>query len=335
VIALLLAAALVPTSAQGALVVEDASGLRALLTSAARYAPSLSVDEVGRVLRSSVGVDLLAEQPEWGLARRGPRTLAFSRDAVGVAAPVASAKSARAALAIWKRARPGRAGSVSKGRLLTASGRGAQALLKMLALPRPLREPLASAARGPAWIFLRLDHPLRAAVLALDASAAGLTAHGVAIGAGALLEGAAPSGCDGSPSACLRAGVGPAGRGAIALALAQLRMPPQEGLQHAARVVERLDQIDAGRLDALTPAAAFDGPAAQGPALSGSIDLAQLDGAVARLNPLEMVTNATAAGAYAAHLLYGALLRNSGPLTLTGDPLPHDAAQIELKLPIR
>jgi hypothetical protein len=334
-LALLLAAALVPSSAQSALTIEDASGLRALLTSAAKYAPSLSPEEVGRSLRAMVGVDLLAEQPSFGLARHGPRMLAVSRDAIGLSAPVRNAKAARAALESWRSARGDRAGSVSKGRLFTASGRGAQALLKSLAHTQALRQPLAAAAVGPAWIFVRLAHPLRAAVLALDASAQGLVARGVAIAAAPLLAGHAPAGCEGGPPACLRAGLGEAGRGAVALALAQLRLPPQESLKGAARVVERLTSIDATRLDALVPVASFDGPEAPGPALWGEIDLAQLDAALARLTPLDALTSQLTASVYAGHLLYGPLLRNAGPLTLTGDPLAKNAARIELRLPLR
>lgn len=334
-LALLLAAALVPASTPSALVIEDVSGLRAFLTSASRYAPSLSPEEVGRTLRTVVGVDLLAEQPSFGLARGGPRILAFSRDAIGLSAPVRNARAARASLDTWRSARGNRAGSVSKQRLFTASGRGAQALLKSLAHTQALRQPLAGAAHGPAFIFLRLAHPLRAAVLAIDASAQGLVARGVAIGAAPILSGQAPAGCDGGPPACLRAGLGEAGRGAIALALEQLRNPPREELKKAARVVERLGAIDATRLEALEPIASFDGPEAPGPALWGEIDLAQLDAALSKLTPIDVLQSPLTASAYAAHLLYGALLRNAGPLTLTGDPLPKNAAQIELRLPLR
>jgi len=41
------------------------------------------------------------------------------------------------------------------------------------------------------------------------------------------------------------------------------------------------------------------------------------------------------AGAYAAHLLYGPLLRNAGPLTVTGNPQQGGAAEIEVRLPLR
>ena len=79
----------------------------------------------------------------------------------------------------------------------------------------------------------------------------------------------------------------------------------------------------------------FDGPPAAGPALSGFVDLAQFDAALAKLTPIDALTGEVPAAAYAAHLLYGELLRNAGPLTLTGAPLPRNAAQIELRLPLR
>ena len=76
---------------------------------------------------------------------------------------------------------------------------------------------------------------------------------------------------------------------------------------------------------------------ADGPALAGHLDLAQVAAALARLTPLDALSGPWPAGAYAAHLVYGPLLRNAGPLTLTGDPLPSskDAAQVELRLPLR
>lgn len=333
-IALLVAAALVPGTAQGALILEDASGLRAFLTAASAYAPSLSPREVGLSLRAMVGVDLLDEQPEWGLAHHGARVLAVSRDAVGLSAPLRDAKSARVALAAWRDARRGRAGTVARGRLFTASGRGAPAMLKGLLHSQQLPKQLLAAARGPLVWTARLDEPLRAAVLAVDASAQGLVARGILIASAPLLAAPAPAGCDGAPTACLRAGLGPAGRGAIALALAQLRMPPQEGLMRASRAALRIDAVDARRLEALVPAAAFDGPATSGPALSGLVDLSKLDAALAKLTPLDVLSGEWAAAAYAAHLLYGPLLRNAGPLTLTGDPLPKNTARIELRLPL-
>jgi hypothetical protein len=172
-------------------------------------------------------------------------------------------------------------------------------------------------------------------VLSLDASAQGLVARGVVTASAPVLAAPAPAGCDGEPAACLRAGLGPAGRGAIALALARLRMPPQEGLRHAARAVERLDSIDPRRLAALRPDASFDGPPADGPALSASLDLAQLGSALAKLTPLDALGGEIPALAYAAHLLYGELLKHAGPATLTGDPLPKNSARVELRLPLR
>lgn len=332
-IALLAAAALVP-AAQGALVVEDASGIRALLTAAAQYAPSLSPDAIGQSVANSVGVDLLAEAPRWGLGR-GPRVLAFARGTLGLSAPVANPRAAAAALESWRKARPDRFGRVAGKRLYTASGRGAAEMLGALQHPQPLPRPLAASASGPAWAFVRLPEPLREAVLRIDASGQGLVAAGTVTAADAILAGHAPEGCAGSPPACLRAGLGPAGRGALEVLLQHLGMPAQPGLRGASRVEERLDSIDARRLDALRPSPVFDGPDAAGPALAGAIDLAQADRAISLLSPLDALQSPVTAGAWAAHLLYGPLLRHAGPLTLSGDPLPAGAAHVELRLPLR
>ncbi len=43
----------------------------------------------------------------------------------------------------------------------------------------------------------------------------------------------------------------------------------------------------------------------------------------------------TPPAAYAAHLIYGPLLRNAGPLTLTGNPAQGNTAEVELRLPLR
>src|SRR5438477_6879072 len=106
------------------------------------------------MLRDAVGVDLLAEQPEWGLAR-GARTLAFRQGAIGLSAPIKNRKSARRALSAWRKAASNRAGAVSTRRLLLASGRGAAALLEAMKRPGPVAKEFRPLARGPAWLWLR------------------------------------------------------------------------------------------------------------------------------------------------------------------------------------
>jgi len=109
-LALLLAAVLVPESADVVLSVEDASGLQALLRKAGTLAPSLAPDAVGATLRDRLGVDVLAESPAWGLAQRGARTVAFSNHAMGLSAPVRDAGAAKRTLASWLGQGPRRAG---------------------------------------------------------------------------------------------------------------------------------------------------------------------------------------------------------------------------------
>jgi hypothetical protein len=340
-LALLAAAVLIPASADGVLVVENAAGLRALFSAAAVHAPSLAPAQLGASLRADIGVDLFAEGREWGLAR-GPRMLVFSGGAVGLSAPARDAKAARKALAAWLAAGEGRAGTVTKGRLLTASGRGAAALLVAMTRLTPLPRDLAARARGPAWIWLRLGEPLRAAVLAIDASATGVVARGLVTASSAVLAGPAPAGCE-TGVGCVAAGLGPAGAGALALALERLGVPAQPQLRSAQRVVERLGGIDARQLGgprslgrALRVTSVFDGPPGAGAGLQAAIDLAQVDAALSRLTPIDAIRGADAAGAYAAHLIYGALLRNAGPLRLSGDAVQgSNAAEVELRLPLR
>ncbi|HET9753082.1 MAG TPA: hypothetical protein VFP52_08970, partial [Myxococcales bacterium] len=152
-LALLAAAVLVPASADGVLAVENASGMRALLSAAAVHAPSLSPAQLGASLKADVGVDLFAEGRDWGLAPRGPRMLVFAAGALGLSAPVRDAKAAKKALAAWLAGDQRRAGKVASGRLLTASGRGAASLLEAMAHTTPLPRDLASRARGHAWIW--------------------------------------------------------------------------------------------------------------------------------------------------------------------------------------
>lgn len=340
-LALLAAAVLIPASADGVVAIEDASGLRALLSAAAAHAPSLGPAEVGASLRADVGVDLLAEGREWGLARRGPRMLVLSAGAVGLSAPVRDARAAKKALAAWLAGSETRAGKVAAGRLLTASGRGAGALLLAMARPTPLPRDLAARARGPAWIWLRLREPLRAAVLAIDASATGVVARGLVTASSAVLAGNAPAGCE-EGIGCVAAGLGPAGAGALALAIERLGLPPQPELRPARSVVERLDGIDARQLGgprslarALHVTPFFDMPQGAGPALQAVLDLGKVDAALSRLTPIDALRGADAAGAYAAHLVYGALLRNSGPLWLSGNTAPGNAAEVQVRLPLR
>jgi hypothetical protein len=337
-IAAILAAALVPAHASGALVVEDARGFRALFEITGAYSASLSPDAIGGTLRDVVGVDLLAEQPEWGLAK-GARVLAFTQSAVGLSAPVKNMKSARRAMAAWRKDASNRAAAISAHRVLLASGRGAAALVKAMKRPKPISSELRSRARGPAWLWLRFERPLRDAVFALDASAAGLIARGLVVPArtAALLAGSAPAPCGGTPTGCLRAGVGPAGRDVLAHALHEAGRPaPGE----VSRFSARLDGFDLRQLsdERSLPRAAlwsisFDIPATSGPALAGQIDLADVDKALATLTPLDALRGSAAAGAYAAHLLYGSLLRAAGPLTVTGSPAGN-AALIEVRLPL-
>ncbi|MGE5047441.1 MAG: hypothetical protein ACM3PC_02650 [Deltaproteobacteria bacterium] len=340
-LALLAAAVLIPASADGVLAVENAAGLRALFTAAGVHAPSLAPAQLGASLRANVGVDLFAEDREWGLAPRGPRMLVFSAGAVGLSAPVRDAKSAKKALAAWLAGGERRAGELTKGRLLTASGRGASALLVAMTRLTPLPRDLAARARGPAWLWVRLGEPLRAAVLSIDASATGVVARGLLTASSAVLVGASPAGCERGVG-CIAAGLGPAGAGALASALERLGIPPQPRLRSARTVVERLDGIDAqqlagprsiGRALVLTPA--FDGLPGAGAGFQAFLDLEKVDAALSRLTPIDALRGADAAGAYAAHLIYGALLRNAGPLGVFGDAAPGNAAEVELRLPLR
>ena len=366
--ALLLAAsgaALVPASADGALVVESAAGLRALLETAGRRAASLSPDALGGTLRDRVGVDLLAEQPQWALSTRGPRALVLMLGSVGLSAPVADAKAARRALEAWlspsasgslpasrpTRPKPlkgplasgDRAGMIApvagSRRLLTASGRHAAALVSAMAHPSPFSsdKALLSKATGPAWLYVKGQPPLRAALFALDASAAGLTARGLVTPLrDPILAGGAPGPCDGAPPGCLRAGLGPSGRAVLSIVLAQL----QKALPAADAVAVRLDGIDLQQVGgdrSLPRALRISCAAAEaqpGPALVGQLDLAAIDASLRQLTPLDALRGSMAASVYAAHLLYGSLLRNAGPLMLSG-VASKSGAEIELRLPLR
>jgi len=359
--ALLLAsgAALVPASAEAALVVDGgAPGIRALFTTASTHTSSLSPDAIGRSLSRAIGVDLLAEQPGWSLRPRGPRVVITAQGSIALSAPVANAKAARSALSAWlgpvtRPARPkplkgplvagNRAGMVAPVggslRLLTASGPHAAALVSALAHPSAFSKDKALLARatGPAWLYLAGRPPLRAAIFQLDASASGLVANGLVTSLrDAILADGAPAPCDGAPPGCLRAGLGPAGRELLSLAFARLGKPLPEGLSISAR----LDGIALDKLSderSLPSALRISAAAAEtqpGPALAGQLDLGQIDLALSRLSPIDALRGSLAAGAYATHLLYGPLLRNAGPLTVTGVP-SGNSATVELRLPLR
>jgi hypothetical protein len=353
--------ALVPAAADGALVLDGASGIagiRALLETAGRRAASFSPGAIGRSLQDRVGVDLLAEPPEWSLAPRGARALVAMQNSVGLSAPVAKVKAARRALAAWlgPGARPtrqkplkgplaagNRAGMIApvagSQRLLIASGKHAAALVSALAHPSAFSrdKALLAKATGPAWLYLKGRPPLRAAIFALDASATGLVARGLVTPVpDPILAGTAPAPCDGAPIGCLRAGLGPSGRGLLALALA----PLQTALPAGDALIVRLDGIDVQQLgdERSLPRAlrisAKPADAQPGPALDGTLNLAAIDDALAHLTPLDAIRGSLAAGVYAGHLLYGPLLRNLGPLTLSGEPAG-TGAEIEIRLPAR
>jgi len=340
-LALLLAAVLVPASADVVISVDDISGARALLEKAGTHAPSIAPESLGATLRERVGVDLFAEPPAWGLAARGARALAFSHDGVGLIAPVKDAAAAKRMLASWIAQKPGRAGRVAGARLFTASGRGASALLAGMARPTAIPRALAARAKGPLWLWARLRDPLRGVVFSLDASEAGLNGRGLAIASGPILAGPAPAGAEPNLIS-VRAGPGPAGRAALAQLLDVLGAPPQPALAKATRVEERILDVDVHAISglgslsrALLIVPLFDGPEGTGAALEARFDLAKLDAALATLTPLDALRGGLAASSLAAHLLYGRLLRNAGPLTLTGTPDGPSAADLDFRLPLR
>jgi hypothetical protein len=336
---LLAAAVLVPASADAVLSVQDVSGLRSLLAKAGTYAPSLGPQPVGATLRDRVGVDLLAEPAEWGLAPRGARLLVFARDGMGLIAPVREATAAKKAVAAWLAQKQRRAGRIAGGRLLTASGSNPAAVLAAMSRLAPIPAALAARARGPVWLWMRMAAPLRALVLSTEAGAGGIVGRGLVTAEAPLLAGPAPPGCEGGV-ACVRAGLAPAGRRVIALALEQLGFAPQPELSSAIRVEERLEAGDPGSLSdgrslprATRLVGVFDVAPSPGNALEIVVALATAERELAALTPLDALRGSLAAGAYAAHLLYGPLLHNAGPLTITGNPRA-DGADLELRLPL-
>lgn len=402
------AAALVPAEARAALLLDGegaTSGFRALLEVSGRRAPMTSPDSAGRDLRRAIGVDLLGGSAAWGLAPQGTRALVFAAGSVALTAPLKDAAKARLKLKDWLAGGPKRAATIAKGRLLIGSGPRIGELLRALAHPKPSlardRAFRTTLAASGAALFFRGPEPLlRGGVFGLDASAEGLIARGLVLppGDAALLGTAAPVPCAGSPLACARADLGPAGRALVAAAFREYlsrALPPgprdlldgiaqrltgKAALQVAALDAHRLgdarDSLFAARfsaaaettatLPAQLPAgvsrtatgltiaaerplcaelaqatAALSSPCAPAPelragssnALDVAIDLIALDGALSRLGPLDALKGEVAAGAYGAHLLFGPLLRNAGPLAITGRAAG-TAAAIELRLPL-
>src|SRR5262249_52993372 len=149
----------------------------------------------------------------------------------------------------------------------------------------------------------------------------------------------APDGCEDEPPGCLRATVGKSGFELIALAFSYLRLaaPPD-----STSLVARLIAIDTQQLSdpqsigrALQVSATAGPPRPAGPSVVGDLDLAYLDRALARLSPIDAMRGSFVASVYAGRLLYGPLVRNAGPLTLTGTPAAKkNAAEIEIRLPL-
>jgi hypothetical protein len=330
-----------------------ASGLRAFLDAAGVYARSLSSAEIGHGLREQLAVD--------PLTLTGPRTIVFARRATGLVATMEPAK-ARAALKAWKR--PWHVGLVAKGRLYTASGRDAQALLKALQRAQPL------SVKGPVAVWFAVEPPLRSATFTVQASAQGLSAEGRVTASKPLLQGPKPTPCAGTPPGCFVAGLGPAGHELLVRALVYAGEPtPRAGPTGGTRIAARLDRIDASALgrhrtipDAMLYAAAFDAigwPAdarcqtppdvevltnprceapppleAAGEGAELSADPPQVAAALSRLTALDALKGEAAAGAYATYLLYGQLLRHLGPLTMRAQAAENDAAEVSLQLPL-
>ena len=289
------AAAVVPSNVDGAVLLDGsraAEGLRAFFDGVARRAPAL---EAGPRLSALVGPDLLGEPLSWGLAPSGARAIVLRGGSFGLTAPVRNARAARAALQSWlaalgpphpvragrvrgalsagdgQRVRAGAVASIAgRTRLLTASGPQAVALLALLGQVAsrasapistdPVLAPGLSRLTGPAALLARGADPLQAAVLSLEGAASGLVARGLLLAPAPLLAGSAPgpAACTGASLLCLRAGLGPSGRDALALAArsylgALLAPPSREGLERLAisataaaeRVVVRSDGADA------------------------------------------------------------------------------------------
>ena len=426
------AAALVPASSRAALLLDGEAasiGFRAMLQTAGAHVAGASPSSVGRDLRRAIGVDLLTDAAPWGLSPLGPRAIVLDAGSVALSAPVKDGKAARLRLDAWlaeagpsRPTRPpplkgpaasgNRAAMIDHGRLFIGSGPHATALVNTLAhlsastslaKDRAFKAALARAT-GPAALFFRADALLKGGVLALDASAAGLTARGLLLpdGDAPLLVGEAPQDCPAGTLACIRADLGGAGRALLAAAAREYLLYALSGgardlfdslAQHASATAGKLvinvagldahllgderdsigalrfsaaaeatatlpDQVPngvartatglsvkAGRplcLEVAAKTVALSSPCAPAPelkagsddALNASLDIVAIDRALSKLSPLDVFKGPVAAGGYGAHLLWGALLRNAGPLTITGRPAGA-AAAIELRLPLR
>ncbi len=428
------AAALVPASSRAALLLDGdtaSTGFRALLQTAGAHAAGASPDSIGENLRHAIGVDLLADAASWGLSPLGPRAIVFNAGSVAFSAPVKDGKAARKRLGAWlaeagpsRPTRPAplkgpaasgnRAAMIDHGRLFIGSGPHATALVNTLAhlnantslsKDRAFRAALARAT-GPAALFFRVDTLLKGGVLALEASAAGLTARGLLLpdGDAPLLVGEAPQDCAAGALACIRADLGGGGRTLLAAAAREYLTYALSGetrdlldrlAQHAstnagkfiinvagldaALLADERDSIWALRFNAAAEATAtlpdqlprgvartatglsvqarrplclevaaqtvaLSSPCApaldlksgsgSGDAFNASLDIVAIDRALSRLSPFDVFKGPVAGGGYAAHLLFGALLRNAGPLTITGHPAGA-AAVVELRLPLR
>jgi hypothetical protein len=326
---LIAAAAAYPAPAQAALFIDDASGLKAFLDRAGVYARSMTSAEVSRQLRAQVGADPLSQKG----------TLVFSQRSTGFVTAM-SAADARRLLKEWRR--PTRIGTYAKGKLYTASGPEAKALLKALQRPRALKiEP------APLSLWVAVAPPLKTATAAIDASADGLVVHGIVTASKPILEGQGPPPCDPAAMGCLRIALGPAAREAILdspvphdVMVEAIRDRIRAPLQQASRFWARLDALDATVLTnersiprALRYAVSYDDPPSDGPQFEARLDLARVGQSLAKLTPLDAFYGETAAMAYAGHLIYGRLLLALGPLVATANA-EGNAAQFELRLPL-
>jgi hypothetical protein len=350
-IALFLAAAVsFPAPVHASVNVEDASGLKAFFDAAGVYARSLSSAEISHSLREQLAVDPLALKSS---------TIVFSRRGIGMVAPMEAAK-ARAALLAWKR--PNHLGTAVKGKLYTASGRDAKALLKALLHPKVV------PAQGPVSLWFALAQPLEIATFSLQASAKGLTATGIVTASKPILQGPSPAPCAPVAMGCFVGGLGPAGH---ELLERMLRfggdLTPRSQLPQGTRVASRLDGFNVSALgdrnslpDALLFALAFDAPgwpadtqcgtppdvdvltnprcappsplAGTTPGAQVSLDVSQVAAALSHLTALDALKGEGAATAYGISLIYGELLRHLGPLMMSAHPAQNDAAAAELSL---
>ena len=137
---------------------------------------------------------------------------------------------------------------------------------------------------------------------------------------------------------CLRATLGPSGLGVMKLVLAQLRRPVSGHLTLDGLDVDKLagegSLADALRLTAIADPIDLAKPVGAPLSLEAELDLAAVGAALSRLSPMDAVRGSVAASAYAAQLLYGELLRNAGPLVVTGWQMGKSAG-VEVKLPLR